>query len=93
MDIQEIIEPEIAEDNGPGVMDTVLTWIGFEAEATRIRLQEEGLATFDDIVIMKEKDIPDLAESYGRRTVADGRTIFGLRRIRYLIGLTLGTGL
>jgi hypothetical protein len=36
---------------------------------------------------MKEKDIHDLAESYGRRTVADGRSIVGLRRIRYLIGL------
>ena len=35
----------------------------------------------------KAKDISSLAESYGRRTVADGRVIFGLRRIRHLIGL------
>ena len=37
--------------------------------------------------MLKEKDIRDLAESYGRRTITDGRFIFGLRRIRYLIGL------
>ena len=36
---------------------------------------------------MKEKDIRDLAESYSRRTVAEGRVIFGLRRTRYMIGL------
>ena len=68
-------------------MDTVLQWIGFENEATRERLRNEGISTFDDLKTMKEKDIRDLAESYGRRTAADGRFIFGLRRIRYLIGL------
>jgi hypothetical protein len=36
---------------------------------------------------MKEKDIRDLAQSYGERTIADGWAIFGIRRIRYLIGL------
>ena len=34
-----------------------------------------------------EKDIRDLAESYGRRTVADGRFIFGIRRTQFLLGL------
>jgi hypothetical protein len=36
---------------------------------------------------MKEKDIRDLAESYGQRTAGDGRFIFGIRRTRYLLGL------
>jgi hypothetical protein len=59
--------------------------IGFDQEAMRNRLREEG---FESITTsMKEKDMCDLAESYRRRTVADGRSIFGLRRIRYLIGL------
>jgi hypothetical protein len=71
----------------PPIMDTVLTWIGFDADATRERIRAEGFDTFDDLATLKEKDIRDLAESYGRRTVADGRAIFGLRRIRYLIGL------
>jgi hypothetical protein len=79
-EIQEVVEE-------PPVMDTVLMWIGFEQEATRNRIREEGFESFDDLATMKEKDIRDLAESYGRRTVADGRYIFGLRRTRYLIGL------
>ena len=68
-------------------MDLALTWIGFDVAATRNRIQIEGFASFDDLKSMKEKDVRDLAESYGRRTVADGRFIFGVRRIRYLIGM------
>ena len=88
MDIQEIPEQvnvDVADE--AAVMDMILNWIGFDQEATRERIRAEGLASFDDLKPMKEKDIRDLAESYGRRTVADGRVIFGLRRIRYLIGL------
>ena len=69
------------------VMDLVLEWIGFNVAATRARIREEGFESFDDLVTMKEKDIRDLAESYSRRTIADGRAIFGIRRIRLLIGL------
>jgi hypothetical protein len=50
-------------------------------------LRAEGFETFDDLKSMKEKDIRDLADSYTRRIVADGRYIFGVRRIRYLIGI------
>ena len=83
------IEPpgEVAGPPPPPVMDTILEWIGFDQEATRDRIREEGFETFADLATMKEKDIRDLAESYSRRTVADGRAIFGLRRIRYMIGL------
>lgn len=80
-EIQEVVEEP------PVSMDTVLMWIGFEQEATRNRIREEGFESFDDLATMKEKDIRDLAESYERRTVADGRYIFGLRHTRYLIGL------
>ena len=65
----------------PPMMDTILGWIGFDQEATRTRIREEGFDTFSDLATMKEKDIRDLAESYSRRTIADGRAIFGLRRI------------
>ena len=68
-------------------VDLALQWIGFDNPATRIRLRTEGFEAFEDLESMKEKDIRDLAESYGRRTVADGRFIFGVRRIRYLLGL------
>jgi hypothetical protein len=70
------------------VMDTILgCWIGFDQVATRDRIREEGFETFADLATMKEKDIRDLAESYSRRTIADGRSIFGLRRIRFMNGL------
>jgi hypothetical protein len=50
-------------------MDLALEWIGFENEGTRERIQVEGfLVTFVDLATMKENDIRDLAESYGRRT-------------------------
>ena len=68
-------------------MDTALQWVGFDIDATRERLKNEGFESFDDLKSMKEKDIRDLAESYGRRTVADGRFIFGVRRTKYLIGM------
>ena len=71
----------------PPMMDTALQWIGFDQEATRERLRAEGFDTFDDLIGMKEKDIRDLADSYTRRTVADGRTIFELKKTQYLIGL------
>jgi hypothetical protein len=68
-------------------MDTILMWIGFDNQATRERIRAEGLGSFSNLMPMKEKGIGDLAESCGRRTIGDGRVIFGLRRIRYLIGL------
>jgi hypothetical protein len=69
------------------MMDTALLWIGFDQEVTRERLRAEGFDTFDDLNGMKEKDIRDLVDSFTRCTVADGRTIFGLKRTRHLIGL------
>jgi hypothetical protein len=86
MDILEEIPEEVVVVP-PTMMDTALLWIGFDQEATRNRLRAEGFDTFDDLTGMKEKDIRELADSYSRRTLADGRTIFGLRRTRFLIGL------
>lgn len=86
MDIP-VIPDVIVPPAPPPVMDTILTWIGFDIAVTRERIQAEGFESFEDLKPMKEKDISDLSESYGRRTIADGRVIFGLRRIRYLIGL------
>ncbi|KAI2496695.1 hypothetical protein MHU86_17791 [Fragilaria crotonensis] len=90
MDIVGIAGDEVAAEPpviGADPMDMVLLWIGFENEATRDLLRSEGLTTFVDLESMKEKDIRDLAESYGRRTINDGRFIFGVRRIKRLIGL------
>ena len=86
MDIEELDgEPPVVEPAPP--MDLILNWIGFEQANIRERIRTEGFESFDDLLAMKEKDIRDLSESYSRRTVADGRIIFGLRKTRYMIGL------
>ena len=48
------------------LMDWALQWIGFDDLATRNRLQDKGLSTFNDLRSMKGRDMRDLAESYGR---------------------------
>jgi hypothetical protein len=89
----DVLDPPIAAGGDPPppavatMMDQALIWIGFDNEATRNRIQQEGFESFDDLKSMKEKDVRDFAESYGRRTAADGRFLFGVRRIRYLIGM------
>jgi hypothetical protein len=79
--------PPDDEDSEFDPMDLALSWAGFTTAATRNKLREEGFDNFADLKAMKEKDVRDLAESYGRRTVNDGRFIFGIRRINYLIGM------
>ena len=81
------VDPPIDGAVVANAMDTALLWIGFENVATRNRLRVEGFDAFDDLRSMTDKDIRDLSESYGRRTAADGRFIFGIRRIKYLIGM------
>ena len=61
MDIDAIADKE------PPVMDTVLTWIGFDQENTRNRIREEGFESFDDLATMKEKDIRVLRSAYDCR--------------------------
>ena len=68
-------------------MDTILQWIGFESAATRNRLHDKGLNSFDTLRTLDDKDITRLDESFGRRAMADGCAIFGLRCTRLLIRL------
>ena len=90
MDIEEL-PAKVVEVPPPPIMDTILTWIGFEQEAPCNRLQEEGFESFTDVLAMKEKDVRDLAESYGRHTVADGRAIFGLRNSNTSLDSSIGS--
>ena len=69
MDIQEIQVADAAEIQPPPVMDTILSWIGFDQEATRERIRAEGFTSLSDLMPMKEKDVRHLAKSYGRRTI------------------------
>jgi hypothetical protein len=50
MDIEEI---EDVVQEPPPEMDTILTWIEFEQDATCIRLLEESFESFADVLAMK----------------------------------------
>jgi hypothetical protein len=64
----------------------VLGYIGFDNITVCDRIRNEGLQDFSDLKSLKEKDIPDLSESFTKRTVGDGRFLFGIRRTRLLVG-------
>ena len=65
-----------------------LVWIGFGDQGNRDTIcQEAGLLSFEDFIGLTEKDIRDMAEEFSKRTVAQGRISFGLRRIKLLLGV------
>ena len=44
----EVLDDVAQEPPPPPVMDTILTWIGFEQEGTRAGLVDEGFESFTD---------------------------------------------
>jgi hypothetical protein len=73
--------------NAADEMDLALGYIGFDSIIVGDRLCNEGLQDFSDLKSLKEKDIRDIAESFTKRTIGDGRFLFGIRRTRLLIGM------
>ena len=72
----KVLDDMAQEPLPPPVMDTIL---GFEQDATRVRLMDEGFESFADVLAMKEKDVRELLDSsYGQRTICDGQATFGL---------------
>ena len=68
-------------------IDFMLDAIGFNDPMERLRLMEAGLADYDDYRHLVDKDIRDLAEDFSKRTIVNGRMIFGLGRTKKLVGL------
>ena len=65
-----------------------LQWIGFGNQAHLDSICEEaGFESLEDFVGLSEKDIREMADGYEKRTQAQGRIPFGLRRIKLLIGV------
>jgi len=60
----------------------ILTWIGFANENNRTSIIDDAFNTYADIHSLKEKDITELSESFSRRTQANGRIDFGIRRTK-----------
>ena len=77
----------MAQVNEDDAIDFILNAIGFTDEDDRMYIMTGGLADYDDFRDLVEKDIRDMAEEFGKGVVADGRIVFGLGRIKKLIGV------
>ena len=65
----------------------ILHWIGFTIDAQRENIQNDAIATFDDIKVLTEKDVTQLATDFASRTIPNGRMSIGARRTKRLKGL------
>jgi hypothetical protein len=65
-------------------MDMILLCCGFAAPADQISIAADGFEAHEDIKILTEKDIVNLAKGYSERTVAAGKIQFGSRRTNLL---------
>ena len=68
-------------------VDFVFDMIGCDLVAEREGLMEAGLNQFEDFRYLTEKDIRDTADDFVKRTIADGRIVFGLGRTKKLVGV------
>jgi len=67
------------------IIDQILEWIGF-TEPQRNRLAQE-FDSVDDIREWTDKDVHSLAESFSKRTTAEGKMYFGMARTKRLTAL------
>ena len=65
----------------------VLNVVGFHVPAERASVMAAGIAQFEDFRFLEEKDIRDMADEFGKRTVGQGRIVFGLGRTKRMMGL------
>jgi hypothetical protein len=56
----------------------ILGCCGFNA-ANQIEIAQDGFNSFADIAGLEIKDVDRLSEGFAARTVANGKTIFGMR--------------
>jgi len=68
-------------------MHFLLNAIGFNIAEQRELIMEAGLADYEDFRHLNDKDIRDMAEEFHKRTIPNGRIIFGLGRTKELIGI------
>lgn len=67
-------------------MHFVLDAIGFDDDECG-GIMEAGLSQFEDFRYLVEKDIRDMADEFGKRSIAQGRIVFGLGRTKKLTGV------
>ena len=81
-----LVGEQVITDVSIKVEDTiqqVLHWIGFRKNQTPNSLVDDDFGSYDDVRVMLEKDISNMATSLANRTATDGRMYFGTRRIKY----------
>ena len=69
-------------------LNQALAWIGFTDAQHQTRIRNEGgFQSLSDFAGVTETDIRNMAESFEKRTDANGRIIFGMRRIKWMLGI------
>ena len=69
-------------------LDQALAWIGFGMEGNRNSIFDEGgREAFNDFVGLTESIIQDMASSFSKRTTDQGRINFGIRCVKYILGI------
>lgn len=66
---------DIAIEAAPIGVNCVLMTIGFDDAGGRANIVEAGLGEFEDFRYLVDKDIPDMADEFGKRTVANGKRL------------------
>ena len=66
----------------------VLDWIGFRTEDARNALVDDAFGSYDDVKVLTEKDISNMATNFSDRTGATGKMYFGTRQIKFLKAFT-----
>ena len=62
----------------------MLHWIGFRTAAQRNRVRNDAFPSFEDIVMITDKDIDTMSTTFSGLTQATGRIMFGTSRTKYL---------
>ena len=65
-------------------IDKILEKYGFDDSSQQIIITADGLESYDDILTLGDSDITKLSKGLSDRTVAAGKTSFGLRRTNLL---------
>ena len=73
------VPADISEQNS---LLQILHWIGFRIPAQRASVYNDAFSSWDDIRLLTEKDINNMATSYAGRTATNGRITFGTSRTK-----------
>ena len=79
-------------DVAPGInmQDSILQilhWIGFRTVNLRDALVDDAFGSFEDIRLLSEKDISNMASEFASRTAQNGRIMIGTKRTKLMQAL------